>query len=333
MRPGREDVAGAAVARAAAQAGKANGATLVTGRRGWDDQGVLVESAKRGRWVIFDELDRADLDGALGELSSFLAGLPVLLAGGDEAAPGWRLARRGDGGAGAECVGCADAALRRRRGAPPAGDVLVAALNVAARGPRPPPRRGAAMPLAEIAPLGARVFIDAARHAARPPGGRPADEATLARDAFAAYVALLLGDLDAAAAAASARSSATRDGRAAIPRAAWRRGRCGGGAMCRRGAMRRPAAMRRRGRRGAAGRAPRIRCRSGRDGARLRSGAVSAWPEADSGAGCAAAGEGDADVLGFYPKPVNIDRVRIVHVAWLFRLPGSGASTATRWDR
>jgi hypothetical protein len=27
------------------------------------------------------------------------------------------------------------------------------------------------------------------------------------------------------------------------------------------------------------------------------------------------------DRLHFYPKPVNIDRVRILHVPWLFRLP------------
>jgi hypothetical protein len=27
------------------------------------------------------------------------------------------------------------------------------------------------------------------------------------------------------------------------------------------------------------------------------------------------------DTLHFYPKPVNIDHVRILHVPWLFRLP------------
>jgi hypothetical protein len=27
------------------------------------------------------------------------------------------------------------------------------------------------------------------------------------------------------------------------------------------------------------------------------------------------------DALGFYPEPVNIDRVRILHVPWLFKLP------------
>jgi hypothetical protein len=27
------------------------------------------------------------------------------------------------------------------------------------------------------------------------------------------------------------------------------------------------------------------------------------------------------DRLGFYPEPVNIDRVRILHMPWVFRLP------------
>lgn len=27
------------------------------------------------------------------------------------------------------------------------------------------------------------------------------------------------------------------------------------------------------------------------------------------------------DTLGFYPKPVRLDRVRILHVPWLFKLP------------
>ncbi len=51
-------------------------------------------------------------------------------------------------------------------------------------------------PLAEIAPLGAGVFLAAARHAAARNAAAPADEATLAREAFAAYFAPLLGDLD-----------------------------------------------------------------------------------------------------------------------------------------
>jgi MoxR-like ATPase len=186
-----------AVARAAAQAGRANGAALVTASRDWADQGVLVESAKRGRWVIVDELDRAQLDEALGGLSSFLAGLPVQLAGGDEATPdgNWRIV------ATAARVPEASAALLRRFAVvevlAPAGQVLVEAVNVAARGDATVAAAVARLvPLAEVAPLGAGVFIDAARHAAARHAAVPADEATLARDAYAAYIAPLLGELD-----------------------------------------------------------------------------------------------------------------------------------------
>ena len=186
-----------AVARAAAQSGRANGATLVTAHGEWADQAVVVESAKRGRWMIIDELDRADLDDALGALSSFLAGLPVLLGGGDEAAPdaGWRIVATASG------APDASAALLRRFAVvevlAPAGQVLVAALNVAARGDATAAAAVARLvPLAEVAPLGAGVFIDAARHAAARNAAAPADEATLARDAYAAYIAPLLGDLD-----------------------------------------------------------------------------------------------------------------------------------------
>jgi hypothetical protein len=159
-----------------------------------------VESAKRGRWVIVDELDRAQLDDALGGLSSFLAGLPVQLAGGDEATPdgGWRIV------ATAASAPDASPALLRRFAVvevlAPAGEVLVQALHVAARGDATAAAAAARLvPLAEVAPLGAGVFIDVARHAAARHAAAPADEATLARDAFAAYIAPLLGELDDAA--------------------------------------------------------------------------------------------------------------------------------------
>src|SRR4051812_15303024 len=187
-----------AVARAAAQAGRANGAALVTASRDWAGHDVLVESAKRGRWVIVDELDRAQLDDALGGLSSFLAGLPVQLAGGDEATPegGWRIV------ATAARVPQASSALLRRFAVvevlPPAGQVLVEAINVAARGDATAAAAVARLlPLAEVAPLGAGVFIDAARHAAARHAAAPAIEATLARDIYAAYIAPLMGGLDA----------------------------------------------------------------------------------------------------------------------------------------
>jgi MoxR-like ATPase len=186
-----------AVARAAAQGGRAHGATLVTARTEWDDRGLLIESAKRGRWVIADELDRADLDRALGELSAFLAGIPVLLPSGEEAEPdtSWRIV------ATAARPPRASAALLRRFAVvdvpPPAGHDLVDALNAAARGDATAAAAAARLlPLAEIAPLGAGVFLDAARHAAARNAAAPADEAALARDVYTAYVAPLLGEID-----------------------------------------------------------------------------------------------------------------------------------------
>jgi len=83
----------------------------------------------------------------------------------------------------------------------PAGDVLVQAINTAARGDVTASAAAARLvPLVEIAPLGAGVFIDAARHAAARHAAAPADEATLARDAYATYIAPLLGELDEAGA-------------------------------------------------------------------------------------------------------------------------------------
>ena len=50
--------------------------------------------------------------------------------------------------------------------------------------------------LRELRPLGAGVFADAARHAAERNAIEPADERTLAREAYGAYVQGLLGGLD-----------------------------------------------------------------------------------------------------------------------------------------
>ncbi len=56
------------------------------------ERGAVVDAAARGRWLIVDELDRAPLDAALGDLSSFLAGVPVTLPDGENAPPeGWRV--------------------------------------------------------------------------------------------------------------------------------------------------------------------------------------------------------------------------------------------------
>ena len=187
-----------AVARAAAHAGRAQGATVVTAEHRWAPHELLVEAASCGRWVIVDELDRARPDRALGALSSFLAGTPVVLADGREAAPaeGWRIVATWGGG-----PPRASAAVLRRFAvvdvAGPPVDELRAALHQAAGGD-PVAARAAErlVVLAELAPLGAGVFLDAARHAAARQAAAPTDEATLAREAYAAYVAPLVGDLD-----------------------------------------------------------------------------------------------------------------------------------------
>jgi MoxR-like ATPase len=187
-----------AVARAAAQAGRAHGATVITATTGWDPRALLVEAASRGRWVIADELDRADPDEALGALSSFLAGIPIALGGAQEAAPadGWRIVATWGGG-----PPRASAAVLRRFAfvevvGPPA-DELRAALHQAAGGDVNAAHAAERLlALADLAPLGAGVFIDAARHAAFRRSVAQVDDVTLAREAFAAYVAPLLGDLD-----------------------------------------------------------------------------------------------------------------------------------------
>jgi MoxR-like ATPase len=202
-----------AIARVAAHAGRAKGATLVTAAHRWSDRdtigrpgrdgeparpGFLLEAARRGRWLIVDELDRAQPDRALGSLTAFLAGLPVALPTGEEAAagPDWRIVATWGG---APPRGAA-AVLRRfaviEVPAPPAA-ALDRALVAAAGGDQVAAdaiRR--LLAFADLAPLGAGVFLDAARHAAARHAIEPADELTLAREAFAAYVAPLLGELD-----------------------------------------------------------------------------------------------------------------------------------------
>ena len=173
-----------AVARAAAQAGRADGATVVTAA---PSNELVVDAASRGRWVIADELDQADPDAALAPLSTLLAGVPITL-GDDEAVPadGWRLIATWNGDAPPK------AAILRRFAVvevlPPASDELRRLLDEAANGDAVAIR--AAERLNE-AGLGAGVLIDAARHAATRHAVAPADEATLAQELFAAYVAPL----------------------------------------------------------------------------------------------------------------------------------------------
>jgi len=199
-----------AVAKAAALSGKTGGATVVTAGHRWSardtvgrpgdeewERGVVTDAAARGRWLVVDELDRARLDRALGDLSSFLGGVPVALPDGEAAPPDdWRIvATAGRSGL------RGSAALVRRfahvRVPAPADADLHAAIDAAAGGD---PTAAAAVKrllgARELGPLGAGAFLDAARFAAARNAAAPADEVTLAREALVAHVAPLLAGLD-----------------------------------------------------------------------------------------------------------------------------------------
>jgi energy-coupling factor transporter ATP-binding protein EcfA2 len=182
-----------AVARAAAQAGRAHGATVVTA----DPRDLLVEAAAQGRWMIIDEIDKAET--RLGELSTFLAGIPVAFGKGREVTPadGWRIVATGERLP-------ANLGVPRRFAAvevaDPSPEELRAALKHAANDD--PTAAAAAerlLALRQLAPLGAGVFLDAARHAAARNAVAPADEATLTKELFTAYLAPLLEDEERAA--------------------------------------------------------------------------------------------------------------------------------------
>jgi MoxR-like ATPase len=199
-----------AIAKAAAQSGKSRGATVVTAAPRWSprdivgrpgdeewERGIVVDAAARGRWLIVDELERARLDRALGDLSSFLAGVPVTLADGEAAPPDeWRVVATA-GPAGLD----GSAALVRRfahvRVPAPDDAELHAAIDAAAGGD---PVAAAAVKrllgARELGPVGAGAFLAAARFAAARNAAAPADERTLAREALTAHVAPLLTGLD-----------------------------------------------------------------------------------------------------------------------------------------
>ena len=184
-----------AIARAAAQGGRAHGATVVTAAPGRD---LLVEAAGRGRWVVVDELDQSeDVDAAFGSLSTFLAGIPVTLSDNDVATPAedWRIVATWNNGSPAGAV------LRRFaviEVTAPSSDEVRALVEKASGGdPVASAAAGRLLAQPQLAGLGAGVFLDAARHAAARNAAVPADEATLAREAFVAYVAPLHPELDA----------------------------------------------------------------------------------------------------------------------------------------
>lgn len=170
-----------AVTRAAAQVGRARGATVVTGAPASD---LIVDAATRGRWLIVDELDQSDPDEAFAGLSSFLGGVPITRDERESApAEGWRMIATWNGEP-------PRAAILRRFAIvevlPPADEDLAALLHRAAGGDKP--AVSAAMRLRE-AGVGTGVLLDAARHAAARNATTPTDEATLAREVFQAYAA------------------------------------------------------------------------------------------------------------------------------------------------
>ena len=208
-----------AIAKAAAKSGRSSGAALVTPSGRWSardtvgrvqrpqggpasfERGHVLAAAEKNRWLIVDELDRTELDRALGALSSFLGGLPLALpdGSGEASAPkDWRLvATLGEGAD----PGTSPALLRRfahiELHAPDAA-TLDALIDGAAGGDAT--AAGAVrrlLAVRELRDLGAGPFLDAARHAAERHALTPATESELARECLTAYFEPHLRGLDA----------------------------------------------------------------------------------------------------------------------------------------
>ena len=195
-----------AIVKAAVQSGRSEGAALATasptwtaentvGRVGPDgfSQGHVLSAAGKKKWLLIDEIDRAELDQAFGDLSSFLGGLPLSLPDGSRevAAPAdWRIVATRDSGAGP--FDGSSALLRRFAQVHlprPATATLEGAIDAATEGD---PTAAAAVKrllAADLPELGAGTFLDAAKHAAERNALSAASEDELAREVFAAYIA------------------------------------------------------------------------------------------------------------------------------------------------
>ena len=187
-----------AIVEAAAGSGRSAGGVLVTADAEAPRGEQVLDAARRGRWVIVDEVDRAELDATLGPLSTFLAGVPVTMPGGEEATPprDWRVIATA-----AAAPGNGSAALLRRFAhvhvpTPPDGELDAVIGNAAGGDASAAAAARRLLALRELRPLGAGVFADAARHAAERNAIEPADERTLAREAYSAYLQGLMGGLD-----------------------------------------------------------------------------------------------------------------------------------------
>jgi MoxR-like ATPase len=194
-----------AIVKAAVQAGRSEGAALATASPTWTaqdtvgrvgeggfSQGHVLSAAGKKKWLLIDEIDRAQLDQAFGDLSSFLGGLPLSLPDGSRevAAPkDWRIVATRDSAAGA--FDGSSALLRRfaQIHLPRPGQAdLETAIDAATEGD---PTSAAAVKrllAADLPELGAGTFLDAAKHAAERNALSPATEDELVHELFAAYI-------------------------------------------------------------------------------------------------------------------------------------------------
>jgi hypothetical protein len=195
-----------AIAKAAVQAGRSEGAALATASPKWTasdtvgrvgeggfSMGHVLAAAGKKKWLVIDEIERAKPDKAFGDLSSFLAGLPLSLPDGSRevAAPkDWRIVATRDSSRGS---GGASAALQRRFAEirlprPDAAD-LAAAVDAATEGD-PTAASVVKRLLAddELDGLGAGAFLDAARYAAERNAILPASEEELEAELRTAYL-------------------------------------------------------------------------------------------------------------------------------------------------
>ncbi|HEX5618094.1 MAG TPA: hypothetical protein VFX51_06725, partial [Solirubrobacteraceae bacterium] len=160
-----------AVAQAAVDAGKASGTTLLTSA----DFTEIREAARRGRWVVVDDVTEQPAPAV------FLARAPVMIDGDEVIAPeSWRVVATA-----ATAPKLSRFAIVAVGGHPD----LAAAIEQAAGDPTAAAATKRLLPLSELTPLGAGIYLAAAAHAAARRNEHPADEATLAREIYAAYFA------------------------------------------------------------------------------------------------------------------------------------------------
>ena len=154
----------------------------------------MLAAAGKKKWLLIDEIDRAQLDAAFGDLSSFLGGLPLSLPDGSRevAAPDGladrRHPRRPAGGA----FEASSALLRRfaqvHLPRPEQAD-LEAAIDAAAGGDATAAAAVKRLLALDLPGLGAGTFLDAARHGAERNALAAVSEDELARELLAAYIA------------------------------------------------------------------------------------------------------------------------------------------------